>query len=793
MSERITENLFEKLLEKYDYINNNNNINVEYQKSKIADIDRLLSYSSKNNKNNKGYPDFIITSKKVPDFVIIVECKLSINKHKSSTLKEIKDYAVDGALHYAKNLSKNYNVLAIGFSGENTTEYNINMYLQAKGGSEAQEFKNKDNKIVSEILKNGEFLTFDDIVEIASFDRAIYNSRHKDLIEFATDLHNFMRDYAQLAEQEKPLLVSGTLIALYNDAFNTSFDKHSPEDLQKEWLSVIKKEIEKAEIPQAKKNNMIQPYTSISVHPELGKATKKYPKGILYELVEQLNTHVFPYIKYMIDYDVVGNFYGEFLKYTGGDKKNLGIVLTPKHITELFSDIAEVKKDSVVLDPCAGTAGFLVSAMHKMLSCAVTLSDKENIKKNNLIGIESNPNMFALAASNMILRGDGKANLYQASCFDGPTKEKIKTHKCTVGMINPPYSQKAESLHELDFVFNMLELLEKSAIGIAIIPMSCVIQKNKLKAKLLKYHTLEAVMSMPTDLFYPVGTVTCIAVFKAHIPHKNTNKETWFGYWKDDGYKLFKHRGRVNINGEEVKEKWLYNYRNKKEIAGQSVMQNVTAEDEWCAEAYMETDYSQLKEEDFIQTLKKFTIFLFEQNYINSLTTEKFYQNKKTYINTQEWGDFKYKDIFNINRGKDVIINCEKISNLINRNIYSLISSSDNNNGVSICTQEGKKLFNGNNITIANNGSVGACFYQIKPFFATSDVSILENDKLNKYNALFIVSIIIKEKYRFNYGRKWGLEKMQNHKIKLPITKEGNPDWQFMEDYIKSLPYSKNL
>ena len=143
MNERITENLFEKLLEEYDYINNSN-ISVEYQKSKINDINRLLNYSSKNSKNNKGYPDFIITSKKIPDFIIVVECKASVNKHKSSTLQEVKDYAVDGALHYAKSLSKNYNVLAIGFSGQNEHEYNLNMYLHAKGENESSEFKNKE-------------------------------------------------------------------------------------------------------------------------------------------------------------------------------------------------------------------------------------------------------------------------------------------------------------------------------------------------------------------------------------------------------------------------------------------------------------------------------------------------------------------------------------------------------------------------------------------------------------------------------------------------------------------------
>ncbi len=609
MNERITEELFKNLLNKYKYTNNQH-IKVEYQKSEIEDIKKLLKSSSKNNTHNKGYPDFIITSKKVPDFIIVVECKSSILKHKSDNLLGIKDYALDGALHYAKSLSQSYNCLAVGFSGQNKDEYKLDMYLHTKGKSSAKEFKNKEEIVVSGILKNLEFLTFDEIVDIASFDKDIYNKRQQDLIAFASDLHNFMRDYAKLTEQEKPLLVSGTLIALRNEAFNSSFDKHTPQALQKEWISVITKEIEEADIPKAKKDNMIQPYTSIVSHPELGKETPHYPKGILYELIKDLNINVFPYIKYMGNYDVVGNFYGEFLKYTGGDKKGLGIVLTPKHITELFVDLADVKKDSKVLDPCCGTGGFLISAMHKMLSYTINSLEEENIKKNNLIGIEHQPNMFALAASNMILRGDGKANLYQVSCFDENIKKEIKqNHQCTVGMINPPYSQKGENLHELDFVFNMLDMLQKGAIGIAIIPISCVIQKHSLKEKLLKHHTLEAVMSMPLDLFYPVGTVSCIVVFKAHIPHTDTNKETWFGYWRDDGHKLLKHQGRVDINWKQIKEKWLYNYKNKKEIAGYCVKKMVNAQNEWCAESYMETDYSSLSEEDFIKTIKEYLAF----------------------------------------------------------------------------------------------------------------------------------------------------------------------------------------
>ena len=374
-------------------------------------------------------------------------------------------------------------------------------------------------------------------------------------------------------------------------------------------MRVIKEEIEEADIPYSKKNNMTQPYSSIAVHPELGKPTVSYPQGVLHELIQKLNSKVWPFISIYHDFDVVGQFYGEFLKYTGGDKKALGIVLTPRHVTELFSYIANLDKNSRVLDFCCGTAGFLVSAMHQMIKDTSTDKEIEKIKRESLIGVEQQPNMYALAASNMILRGDGKANLYQGSCFD--LLKQLKGHKCNVGMINPPYSQTDEALHELVFIRDMLNCLTKGGVGIAIVPVSKATAPHPIKEELLKHHTLDAVMSMPDLLFYPVGTIPCIMVFKAHIPHNKSNRKTWFGFWKDDGFVKTKQHGRIDQNDtwNSIRSMWIDSYRNRENIAGQCVTQKVTHTDEWVAEAYMETDYSNITQEDFEKTVKDYFVF----------------------------------------------------------------------------------------------------------------------------------------------------------------------------------------
>ena len=143
----------------------------------------------------------------------------------------------------------------------------------------------------------------------------------------------------------------------------------------------------------------------------------------------------------------------------------------------------------------------------------VDADEKRRILENSLIGVEQSPEMFALAVSNMILRGDGKTNLYQGdSLKDKNIIEKVKG-KADTGFINPPYSQKGEDVSEWHFIIQMLDLLQTKGTGIAIVPMALAIDtKNPMREKLFKNHRLEAVMSMPNDLFYPVGVVTCIMV-----------------------------------------------------------------------------------------------------------------------------------------------------------------------------------------------------------------------------------------------------------------------------------------
>ena len=605
-NERLTEAIVRKHLEQTG-ITPENGFSIEEQKSANPRIEKLLQSASKSGKG-VGKPEFIVSKNGEGGFVIVIECKADTKSHASAGLDQYSDYAVDGALLYASHLAREYDVIAIGVSGQTERDLLVSTYLHPKGAASAAVLSDENGAPI------GSILSWERYIARATFDPARAAARHSDLMRFSRELHNYMRDYAKVTEAQKPLLVSGVLLALMDKGFERAYTAYDGTDLAQKTFQAIRDGIEKAQLgdnQEAKKRAIINAFSFIEHHPELHKVDAKKNESPLLHIVRDLHTHVQPFMRDHFDFDIIGNFYGEFIRYTGGDGKGLGIVLTPKHVTDLFADLAKLNKNSVVLDICCGTGGFLISAMKKMTE-GVSADERRHILEYSLIGIEQEPQMFALAVSNMILRGDGKTNLYQGSCFDDELFDKVKG-KASVGFINPPYSQKGESLHEWDFVIHMLDGLQQNATGIAIVPMSLAIALHPLRERALKEHRLEAVMSMPDDLFYPVGVVTCIMVFTAHVPHESDkHHESWFGYWKDDGFRKDKVKGRIpksDVAWRERKEEWLTDFTNRKVIPGLAVRKKVGANDEWCAEAYLETDYSDISEDEFDEELKKYWMF----------------------------------------------------------------------------------------------------------------------------------------------------------------------------------------
>ena len=165
--------------------------------------------------------------------------------------------------------------------------------------------------------------------------------------------------------------------------------------------------------------------------------------------------------------------------------------------------------------------------------------------------------------------------------------------------------------------------------------------------------------------------------------------------------------------------------------------------------------------------------------------------NKGTSIelNIKKWKEYKLSELFNFEKGKRLTK-----ADMIPGNVIFLGAISENN-GIREKI-ETDFFWEPNCITVNYNGSVGEAFYQDKPFWASDDVNVLYAKdfwKMNKYIAMFLITVIKANKYRFGYGRKWTLNKMKETIIKLPGKRDGSPDFQYMEEYIKSLPYGDKI
>jgi type I restriction enzyme M protein len=583
---------------------------VEEQSSSVPTIKRALAAASKTG-TGAGRPEFVITfPEDAPKLVIVVECKADRARHESMDHNNPGQFAVDGVLHYAAHLSKAFDVIGIAVSGTDREHLKVSTFRQLKGSNVAEPLPSPSGN-VDRLLPLAEYR------RLLTYDPAVRARTHAELIAFSRVLHNYMRDYAKLSEQEKPLVVSGILLALRDEAFKRNWDEYKPRDLARELYAAIERSIKDADFREEKREIMLAPYSFTLTHPEL---SKPGPGGEtpLRRLIEDIDQHVRPFLDTYHDVDVIGQFYGEFLRYTGGDKKGLGIVLTPRHLTDLFAKIANVGPTDTVADTCAGTGGFLIAALAEMdAKAGLDMEARQRIREHQLVGVEQQPQMFALAASNMILRGDGQANLYQGSCFEPTIIVNLQNGvpgrhvRPNIGLINPPFSQKGEGLHELDFVEALLNCLTPSGIAVVNPPMSCALEPHPAKQRLLEKHTLVAVMSLPNDLFHPVGVIACAMVFRAHQPHQHAPQPTWFGYWKNDGFIKTKDRGRIDLYGRwpAIRQNWLDAYHSRAVVPGASVVRRVTDSDEWCAEAYMETDYSRLSQRDFEETVRKYAVF----------------------------------------------------------------------------------------------------------------------------------------------------------------------------------------
>ncbi|MFV0417401.1 MAG: class I SAM-dependent DNA methyltransferase [Dysgonomonas sp.] len=406
--------------------------------SSIKEIQDALKKASKKGTGKAGFPEFTTMS---GDFIIIIENKADITKqanYKDSNqselvmdVKSITDYAENGALHYANFIIQNTafkKIFAFGCSGDEKHHIIKPIYVDESGYKVLQPIENFENFSKDNIERYYREQVLEETpTEILELEEILKKSK---------ELHEALRNYGQLGDHEKPLVVSAILLAL-------SFKDFKVDDLTGNDIDTDGKKIYRAlsnymdkvgVSPISKKEIVLSKFNIIKERTILNSVNKYLEKTPLKYFTEYLEKYVLASVKENNAEDVLGRFYGEFMSFSGGDGQTLGVVLTPSHITELFCDLAEVKPTDRVFDPCCGTAGFLIAAMHKMIQQVDTTKEKNSIRKNQLFGIEVREDMFSIATTNMILRGDGKSNLENLDFLE-QSVESLREKSLTVGFI----------------------------------------------------------------------------------------------------------------------------------------------------------------------------------------------------------------------------------------------------------------------------------------------------------------------------------------------------------------------
>lgn len=606
---------------------------LEPEKSSIKELQLALNTASKKGTGKIGKPEYIGV---VKDFVIVIEDKKELDRHQkldsnkliSQEQEHIKDYAINGALWYAKQIIANQDsykkVFAIAVSG-NSKRHRITPLFVDNGAFTREPLKDVEGFTLFSEKNIDEYYKREVLKEESR------EQKTKEEIEkIAASLHEDLRNYGALDDRNKPLVVAGILLALdemtvqkltlehlNNDEIDTDGEK---------IYKLITNNLKRSHLtPQTKFDKVLTQFAVIKDTKKINESCQITDKKGLKISCTPLK-HYAKFIKEHIydsagnihnSYDYLGVFYSEFMRFSGGDAQGLGIVLTPHHITELFCDLVDLKPNDRVLDPCCGTAGFLITAMDYMLLRAKNERQKQDIRKNQLFGFELQTFMFACATANMVLRGDGKSNLCDEDFLKQNPKKLQIDFEATIGFMNPPYSQGKidKNLTEIAFTEQLLNSVLKGGKVVVIVPQSAMTGKSKeekaIKANILKHHTLEGVITLNKNTFYGVGTNPCIAVFTAGMPHSK-DKLCKFINFENDGYEVQKHKGLVEtIHAKDKKEHLLKVWRNELEAPSKFCVQtSIEADDEWLHSFYYFNDELPIHDE-FEKTMADYLTFEF--------------------------------------------------------------------------------------------------------------------------------------------------------------------------------------
>lgn len=582
--EEIVEDKCKEQLKTIKYYTKNDFINEEIECA-------LKTYPSKKGGLGINYPDIklFIETKELDRIPVMIEVKgtkgafikETINGEIDNYTKDgninynnVSKYAVNGAIHYANAITKNTksypNVIAIGVNGfyinnELSTEYGVyyvskENYLIPKKVDEYSDLSfllpNNINQFIEKI-KN---------INLTSEEIEKKTKEYENNIEVKLKkLNQTMQDDLKISVGSRVELITGLIMAGLGVE-----NKVAPleiEDLKCELgsknndgyviINKIDSFLAERNLPQEKKNMIINDLSRVFIYSDLWKPINGESKlKKVYYYVKNEIMPIFTSAKHLDFTGKLFNVLNTWVDIPDSDKND--VVLTPRYVTDLMANLAQVNMDSYVWDYAVGSAGFLISSMKIMIKDAESkinstkeLQDKINkIKYQQLLGIEKRADIYLLAVLNMILMGDGSSNIIHKDSlteFDGKYEQGSlngQNFPANVFLLNPPYSAPGKGL-----IF-VKKALSRMNSGKAVI----LIQENAgsgngepYASELLKNNTLLASIHMPNIFKGKAGVQTAIYLFDVGHAH-NKKQIVKFIDFSNDGYT----RQNRKRSGQEV-------------------------------------------------------------------------------------------------------------------------------------------------------------------------------------------------------------------------------------------------
>ncbi|EII0701022.1 N-6 DNA methylase [Campylobacter lari] len=558
---------------KVDYKLEQENLNREID-------DALSEYSSKNGGKGGNRPDvkLLLEDKNLNKYPILIEYKgykdklvklNSDNQVDNTTSKNepnytnIKNYAVNGAIHYANAILHytNYtDIIAIGITGykdeSGKLKHLIGVYLVSKDnfgiGQEIGKFTDLS------FLKNENFTNFieNDVKKLSlsleELER-IKELKEKEIDASLIKLNNDIYKNEQgLGENDRVYLVAASIIATLGIAGKVApLEKAELKSLNEEGnrdgdiiLRKIEAFLKEKKIPENKRKIIERTLANTLTNENINKVKngESQLKRVFSKIIDDLGI----YYKIGLTTDFTGKLFNEMYSWLGFTQDKLNdVVLTPSYVAILLAKLAKVNKNSYVWDFATGSAGLLVAAMNEMINDAkenISSPDELNqkilhIKAKQLLGLEVLPSVYMLAILNMILMGDGSSNIMNEDSlyYDGnygflETKTKFPADAF---ILNPPYSAKGNGMV---FVKKALSMMDKGYAAIIIQGSAGSGKATEYNKEILKNNTLLASIKMPIDLFIGKSSVqTYIYVFRVGEAHQKDDMVKFIDF-SNDGY-----------------------------------------------------------------------------------------------------------------------------------------------------------------------------------------------------------------------------------------------------------------